>query len=67
MYVSDMIKHGKLADAKESTVINVHTFDITSVTWSQIPILVEFKEKKMPFGSGGFHKAYEATSNHPRV
>ena len=61
---SDMMKLGKLADGKESTVINVYKFDITSVTWSQVPIVVEFKEEKMPFGSGAFRKAYKAVSNY---
>ena len=42
MSVSDMMKLGKLADGKESTVINVYKFDITSVTLSQVPIVVEF-------------------------
>ena len=64
MSVSDMMKLGKLADGKESTVINVYKFDITSVTWSQVPIVVEFKEEKTPFGSGAFRKAYKAVSNH---
>ena len=64
MSVSDMMKLGKLADGKESTVINVYKFDITSMTWSQVPIVVEFKEEKTPFGSDAFRKAYKAVSNH---
>ena len=36
MSVSDMMKLGKLADGKESTVINVYKFDITSVTLSVV-------------------------------
>ncbi|KXJ04921.1 Eukaryotic elongation factor 2 kinase, partial [Exaiptasia diaphana] len=70
--VTDMIKLGKLDGGPgtstqkfKHTVVNLYQFDLELMTWSKVPIIVEFKEEKEPFGSGGFRAAYIATTKHP--
>eukprot|EP00794_Sanderia_malayensis_P002412 gene2412-2781_t len=63
--VSDMLKLGRLRKDTFSTVIDVFEFDMKLLSWNQVPKIVEFIEDKKCLGSGGFRKAYKATSNHP--
>lgn len=60
-----MIKLGKLANSKATTVISIYKFDMENLSWSKVPATVEFNEEKQPFGSGGFRNAYKATTKHP--
>ncbi len=60
-----MLKLGKLRKDTCSTVIDVFEFDMKSLSWNQVPKVVEFIEDKKCLGSGGFRTAYKATSNHP--
>ena len=59
-----MIKLGKLAKSKATTVVSMYKFDMEILSWSKVPTTVEFNEEDKPFGSGGFRKAYKATTKH---
>ena len=56
-----MLKLGKTIE-ETSTVIEVFTFDVEAMSWSKEPDRVEFSVAKTSFASGGFRKAYKATS-----
>ena len=59
--ISKMLKLGKTIE-ETATVIEVFTFDLEALSWSKEPDRVEFSVAKTPFASGGFRKAYKATS-----
>lgn len=62
-----MIKLGKIDTTQAATtVVYLYTFDMDLLSWSKLPITVEFNEQKEPFGKGGFRNAYKATTKHPR-
>ena len=70
--VAEMIKLGKLdsnpnfsAIKYKPTVIDLHEFDLEIATRSKVTTMVEFREEKEPFGSGGFREAHKATTKHP--
>lgn len=64
--VADMIKLGKIGTCQgPTTVLQLHTFDMDLLSWSKLPITVEFNEEKEPFAHGGFRNGYEATTKHP--
>ena len=63
--VADMIKLGKIDTTQAATtVVRLYTFDMDLLSWSKLPITVEFDEQKEPFGKGGFCNAYKATTKH---
>ena len=65
--VADMIKLGKIGTCQgPTTVLHLHTFDMDLLSWSKLPITVEFNEEKEPFAHGGFRNAYKATTKHPQ-
>ena len=64
--VADMIKLGRLQETSQTTVVKLYTFEMESLTWSQVPLTIEFKEEKEPFGEGGFRTAYKAKTKHPQ-
>ena len=65
--VADIIKLGKIRTCQgPTTVVHLHTFDIDLLSWSKLPITVEFNEEKEPFAHGGFRNAYKATTKHPQ-
>ena len=47
-------------------IMHLHTFDMDLLSWSKLPITVEFNEEKEPFAHGGFRNAYKATTKHPQ-
>ena len=63
--VADMIKLGKIGTCQgPTTVVHLHTFDMDLLSWSKLPITVEFNEEKEPFAHSGFRNAYKATTKH---
>ena len=64
--ISDMLKLGKLnANQTSSTVIKVFQFDMELLSWCKIPQSVEFHIEREAIGTGGFRKAFKATTKHP--
>ena len=63
--VLDMLKMGKVVDKKSTTVITLHSFNIELMAWNKIPTTVEFVVDEQELGSGGFHTAFKATTQHP--
>ena len=59
--VSHILKLGKVAKST-TTVINLYTFDINQMLWSNVPTPVEFTVSETVLGEGAFRKAYRATS-----
>lgn len=59
--VSQILKLGKVAQS-HTTVINLYTFDIHRMLWSNVPTPVEFTVSETVLGEGAFRKAYKATS-----
>ena len=62
--ISDMIKLGKVNKSTATTVVKLFEFDMEMLAWSKIHTEVEFLLEKQPLGSGGFRKAFKATSRH---
>ena len=52
--VLDMLKLGKVVNEKLTESVNLFSFDINQMAWSNIPSSVEFTIEKVPFGTGGF-------------
>ena len=63
--VADMLKLGKLISKKASTIVDLYSFDLTHMAWAKMPLAVDFRMEDEPFGTGGFRKAYKATSSTP--
>ena len=57
----EMLKLGKVIH-QISTSVEVFTFDLQGVSWSSTPQIVDFTIDQEPFGTGGFRKAFKATS-----
>lgn len=57
-----MLKLGKVISKKSSIVISIHKFDFEHMQWSNVPVEAEFLVAETPFASGGFRRAYKATS-----
>ena len=65
--VADMIKLGKIGTTQGPiSVVHLHTFDMDLLSWSKLPITVEFNEEKEPFAHGGFPKEIKAITKHPQ-
>ena len=57
-----MPKLGKVISKKSSTVISIYKFDFEHMQWSDVPMEAEFFVAESPFASGGFRRAFKATS-----
>ena len=57
-----MLKLGKFISKKSSTVISIYKFDFEHMQWSNVPMEAEFLVAESPFASGGFRRAFKATS-----
>lgn len=57
-----MLSLGKLRPERKSTIISTYEFDFNNMLWSNFPIKAEFMIEDLPFGTGGFRKAFKATS-----
>ena len=59
--VVEMLKLGK-AIMQSTSSVDIYSFDLQQMSWSRIPLSIEFSIHKEPFGRGGFREAYKATS-----
>ena len=59
--VVDMLKLGKLITST-TTSVEIFNFDMSVMVWTGKPTTVEFSIEPEPFGTGGFRKAFKATS-----
>ena len=57
-----MLKLGKVISKKSSTVFSIYKFDFEHMQWSNVPMEAEFLVAESPFASGGFQRAFKATS-----
>ena len=57
-----MLKLGKLI-TKTTTAVEIFNFDMSAMAWTGKPTTLEFSIEPEPFGTGGFRKAFKATSN----
>ncbi|PFX18239.1 hypothetical protein AWC38_SpisGene17389 [Stylophora pistillata] len=55
LFIQDMLKLGKVISKKSSTVIRIFKFDFQHMQWSNVPV-------ETPFASGGFRRAFKATT-----
>ena len=60
--VVDMLILGKLIP-NTTTSVEMFNFDKSVMAWTGRPTAVEFCIESQPFGTGGFRKAFKATSN----
>ena len=60
--LKDMLSLGKLHPERKSTIISIYEFDFNNMLWSNFPIKAEFMIEDSPFDTGGFRKAFKATS-----
>ena len=58
--VSTILQLGRLV-APKTTLVNLFSFPLHSLTWSNIPIPVEFDISDDILGKGAFRKAYKTT------
>lgn len=58
----DMLRLGKLIP-NTTTSVEIFNFDMSVMAWTGRPTAVEFSIESQPFGTGGFRKAFKATSN----
>ena len=59
--VLEMMKRRKVLNEKTTETIEMCTFELADMAWSQ-PSMVGFSIAKEPFGKGGFREAFKATS-----
>ena len=59
--VSAMLKLGRVVQTT-TTLVNLFSFHIETMTWSTIPVPVEFVISSHLLGEGGFRKAYKAST-----
>ena len=57
-----MLKLGKVISKRSSTVISIYNFDFEHMQWTNVPMEAEFLVAESPFSSGGFRRAFKATS-----
>lgn len=60
--IQDKLKLGKVISKKSSTVFSIYKFDFEHMQWSNVPMEAEFLVAESPFASGGFRRAFKATS-----
>ena len=59
--VSTILQLGRLVQST-TTLINLFSINLHSLTWSSTPVPVEFHISHDVIGEGGFRKAYKATT-----
>lgn len=59
--VSTILQLGRLVQTK-TTLVNLFSFNLHSLTWSSVPVPVEFDISQDVLGEGAFRKAYKATT-----
>lgn len=57
-----MLSLGKLRPERKSTIISIYEFDFNNMLWSNFPSIKAEFMIDLPFGTGGFRKAFKATS-----
>lgn len=57
-----MLRLGKLT-SNTTSYVEIFNSDMSTMVWTGTPTTVEFSIESEPFGTGGFRKAFEATSN----
>ena len=63
MSITQMLQMGKgKTNNGLFSLVNIYKFDIAHMTWSLIPQKIELNVEVEAFSSGGFRKAYKATS-----
>ncbi|KAJ7380733.1 hypothetical protein OS493_007106 [Desmophyllum pertusum] len=62
--ISDMLKLGKINNETATKIVKIFKFDMERLSWSKVATTVEFYEERGPIGTGGFRKAFKATSKH---
>ena len=62
--ISDTINLGKINTDTATTIVRIFRFDMAVLFWSKVPTTVAFYEEKEAVGTGGFRKAFKATSKH---
>ena len=60
--VVEMLRLGKLIP-NTTTPVEIFNFDMSVMAWTGRPTAVEFSIESQPLGTGGFRKAFKATSN----
>ena len=60
--VVEMLRLGKIIP-NTTTSVEIFNFDMSAMAWTGRPTTVEFSIESEPFGTGGFRKAFKATSN----
>ena len=63
--VVEMLKLGKVVHDKSTESVRLYTFDVNEMSWSGNPQTVEFAIQREAFGTGGFRRAFQATSKAP--
>jgi len=51
---SDMIELGKINTETSTTIVKIFRFDMELLSWSKVPVSVEFYENREPVRTGGF-------------
>ncbi len=59
--VSTILQLGKVVKSN-TTLVQLYSYNIDSLTWSNVPAPVEFEISEDVLGKGGFRKAYKATT-----
>ena len=62
--LTDMLRLGKLGTPNQTTVVKMFLFDLETLTWGQVPIIMDFQEGRDPIGTGAFRSAYKAKTKH---
>ena len=57
----EMLKLGK-SITQSTTAVDIYSFDLEQMLWSRMAFSINFTIDQDPFGRGGFHEAYKATS-----
>ena len=61
--VSTILKLGRVVESSNKvTIVNLYSFNLEAMTWSNIPQPVKFVISEDMLGEFGFRKAYKATS-----
>lgn len=59
--LTEMLKLGSLLHGTRGTIVHLFKFDIQKLSWTSVPIDVEFFVEDDAFGTGGFREAFRAT------
>ncbi|KAJ7376738.1 hypothetical protein OS493_032793 [Desmophyllum pertusum] len=61
---TNMLKLGKINNETATKIVKIFKFDMERLSWSKVATTVELYEERGPIGTGGFRKAFKATSKH---